>query len=461
MVRTIEAINAKYGKLPPQAIDLEEAIIAACILDREAVEMAVSYLAEACFYKNEHQIIFEAIKTLYAKAKPVDHLTLTNELRANDKLEVVGGLLEIMRIGSVISTAAHIEFHCQIVKQKFISREVIRIANELETSAYDETTDIADTIDLMEKHLDALHNSFTGGEEGKTTRNVARVTLREIEEDAKKTAEKKLVGIDTGLYSLNKATGGWRSPNFILIAARPSTGKTSLMLHFIIAAAKAGHWVNVYGFEMVASDLFRIVLSGEADIKRTKVRDGNLTTDDWKDLNNAVGRIEDLPIIWYDSADIKANRIKANTKRNRKNGKCEIVFVDYLQIVPPEDEKQVRETQISKISRTLKSITLNDKIPVVALAQLNRDVDRRTKGSKPVLADLRESGALEQDSDIVIFPYRTEEGNFNLNIAKHRRGKVGDVPIIANEEMTRFTDPVPDEYRAEIDLTNRYEKDPF
>lgn len=433
-------INSIYGRVPPQAIDVEQAVLGALMLESEAYSKIETILSDSSFYKHEHGIIFNVVKSLHKAEKPIDLMTVTNELKNTGKLEQVGGVMYLMKLTERVSTAAHIEFHSRIIKQKFIQREIIRISSEIQLQAYDDTQDVDDLLSFMTSEVDSLNDGIGGSDEGRTSHEIAKNAMKEIIEDYEKAKNNKLVGIDTGFYELNRMTGGWRSPNFVILAARPGVGKTSLMLHFAITAAKAGHWVNIYGYEMLSEDLFRIVLSGEADINRSKLRDGRLEQMDWDKINRAIGILENLPIIWYDKSDIKSNRIKTNTKKNVKAGKCDIVFADYLQIIPPEDDKNARELQISKISRTLKSITTSCKIPVISLAQLNRSIESRGKGTKPMLSDLRESGSLEQDADMVIFPFRDENEELLLSVSKHRRGRCFDIPIKVNEEMTKFYD---------------------
>ena len=467
---SIEQINAQYGKIPPQAVEVEEAVLGALMLERDAFEKIEQILTVESFYKEEHQKIFSTIESLAKRNKVIDLLTVTQELKDNNLLDVIGGPLHITQLTGLVSSAAHIEHHARIIKQKFMQREIIRISTQIQTMAYDDTQDVDDLLEFFEMEVDAVSDSMSGAEEGKTSSQVAKNALKEIEEDCKKAKDGRMIGIDTGFYELNKSTGGWRSPNFIILAARPGVGKTSLMLHFAITAAKAGHWVNIYGYEMMSEDSFRIALAGEADVNRTKLRDGKLDELDWVKINRAISILEKLPILWYDKSDIKSGRIKSNTKKNIKAGKCEIVFADYLQLIPAEEKKIIREQQIGEISRMLKSITTLCKIPVMALAQLNRDIEKRGKSAEPIDADLRESGSLEQDSDIIIFPFRDENNDFILKISKHRRGKRGYIPIHANEEMTKFYDIdnlAPEEFAVSAPMPinsgfyNNEKEDPF
>ena len=304
-----------YGKVPPQAIELEEAVLGALILENEAYDKISDILSVKSFYKSEHQTIFNEIEILHKADKRTDMMIISNELRNKNLIDTVGGVLFLLQLSNKVASAAHIEFHARIIKQKFIQREIIRISTEIQTLAYDDTQDVSDLLSLMDSELDLLNNGMNGLDEGRTTKEVAKSAMKEIEEDYKKAKENKLTGIPTGFYELNKATGGWKSPNFIILAARPGVGKTSLMLKFIITAAKAGFWCNVYGYEMLSEDLFRIIISGEADINRTNLRDGKLDEGDWVKINHSISMLENLPIIWYDKSDIKSGKIKSNTKK--------------------------------------------------------------------------------------------------------------------------------------------------
>jgi replicative DNA helicase len=439
-IKSEESLN---GLIPPQAIELEVAVLGALIIDNDSYYRIDEILTEAVFYKCEHQIIFGIIKDLHIRDRKVDLLTVSQAL-GDTAMNKIGGFLFLTELTNKILTSAHIEHHARIIVEKYLRRQVLSLTYEIQKQAFDDSIDVDDLLTNFSNEVDGLNMSFIGINSGKTSAHVSSVSIKEIEEDCKKAESGDIAGIPTGFHLLNKHTGGWRSPNFIILAARPGVGKTSLMLHFAITAARAGFWVNIYGYEMLAEDLFRIVLSGESRVGRTKIRDGKLDNSDWKDIQAAKRVLEKLPIIWYDNSQIKANQIKSITNKNMKAGKCDIIFVDYLQIIPPEDERVNRELQIAKISRLFKSISVTSKIPVMALAQLNRDIDKRQKGAEPLLADLRESGSLEQDSDIVIFPYRDENDNMVLKIAKHRRGICGTLPIGVNDEMTRFFDNILD-----------------
>lgn len=442
MKNQIDEINAQYGKIPPQAIDMEEAVLGSLMLEAEAIHKVSGVLTSNSFYKYEHQIIFDVVKSLADANRQIDLLTVTRALITTNQLETIGGPLYITQLTSKVASAAHIEAHARIIAQLYAQRELIRIGSETISEAYEEGTDIEDLLISVKQKISAIEDSTLGANTGQSHFNVIRETIKEIEKDCVQAKNGKQPGITTGLKTLNNATGGWRSTNLVIVAARPGIGKTSLALHFAKMAARAGSWVNFYGLEMKSSDLMRIMISGESSINRTRLRDGYINDKDWNAINASLINFERLPIIWNDYAGLTSSRIKSNTIRNRKAGRCDLIILDYLQLVKPIDKKAIREQQISEISRTLKEIALAENIPIICLSQLNR----AAAGEKPQLHHLRESGAIEQDADIVIFPWRNDTDNrFYISIAKNRRGTCGDFEIFANEEMTGFSDnPISD-----------------
>jgi replicative DNA helicase len=263
-------------------------------------------------------------------------------------------------------------------------------------------------------------------------------TLKELESDVVAAREQRTPGITTGFPSLDVSTGGWRNGNLIILAARPGVGKTSFALSFALSAAKAGFWVNFFSLEMAKEDLMRILISAESGIYRSNIRDGFLKDEDWHVINQAVTRLENLPILFRDAAGMTVNQIQSAIRKNRKNGKCDLVIIDYLQLIKSSQTKTVRELEVSEISRTLKTTALSLGVPVMALSQLNRAAGTET----PKLSNLRESGAIEQDADLVMFLHRPEpeQSIIRLSIAKHRRGRLGEIDIHANDEMTRFSE---------------------
>jgi replicative DNA helicase len=441
--KSIDQINAQYGKLPPQAIEVEQAVLGALMLEADAIHRVSDVIDTPSFYKMEHQKIFEVIKYVSTQQKPVDLLTVTMELKNRNILDEVGGPLEITQLTSRVASAAHIEFHARIIAQKFIQRELIRISSEIQVDSFDDTSDIDDLLNNARTKLNDVDNLILCSNSGQTSQVVAGEALKELEKDCVATRAGISPGVSTGLYHLDGVTGGWRNTNLIILAARPSVGKSSLALHFAYTAAMNGVWVNFYGLEMKNHDYFRILLSSLTDIPRSDIRDGNLTDEQWKKINEATGILEKLPIIWNDNPSVTVNHVRSNTIRNKRAGRCGLVIIDYLQLLKPSDKKAIREQQIADMSRTLKETAMSEDIPVIALSQLNRDVEKRSD-KEPGLSDLRESGAIEQDADAVLFLWDPEEPK--LKIGKNRRGKIGRINFWANKEKTVFGDSEPDTF---------------
>lgn len=447
---TIEQINAQYGKIPPQAVDVEEAVLGALMLERDAYVTVSDIIDTPSFYKEEHQNIFDVIKYLSVHEKTVDLLIVTQELRNRNLLDKVGGPLFITQLTSRVASAAHIGFHARIIAQKFIQREMIRKASEIIKMAYDDHEDVENLSEAWRKYGDQIEDVFTVADMGSSLKTVLKSTIKEIEEDCVRLKENKSPGIPTGFAQLDTNTGGWRPGNLIILGARPGTGKTSIGLHWAVMAAKAGYSVVFYSFEMRAEDLTKILLAVESNIYRSNIRDGNLTSTDWTQLNKAVSTLERLPITIQDSAGLTINQVQSSIRKNRKCGKCELVILDYLQLTKSSQPKAIRELEIAEISRTLKITALRENIPIIALSQLNRAAD----GETPKLSHLRESGAIEQDADLVCFLHKPDSNQnvIRLSVAKHRRGRLGEIDIHCNDQMTRFSEyPVSDNFQSKED----------
>ncbi len=432
---TIEQINAQYGKLPPQAVEVEEAVLGALMLERDAYVTVADIIDTSSFYKEEHQKIFEAIKYLSANEKPVDLLMVTQQLKDREQLDKVGGPGYITQLTRRVASAAHIEFHSRIIAQKYIQRELIRVSSEIQSKAYDDTIDVDDLLDFSKTEIIGVNNLIVNS--CKPTRTIIKEESIELEKDAVRYKEGISPGIPTGLIHLNYVTGGWRKTDLIILAARPSVGKSSLSFFFDRVASKNDFWVNHYSFEMSNGKIHRINLSAETGISRSNLRDGNLNDEDWIKINNANSRLYNSKVLWNDNSKLNVNHIMANTVRNVNSGKCDFLVVDYLQLIKPTDKRMVREQQIAEISRALKEIAMTCDIPVLALSQLNRDVEKRAD-KEPTMGDLRESGAIEQDADMIMFMW--DKDNPKLKIEKNRNGSVGYIDFWTNKERTIFKD---------------------
>ena len=421
------------GKIPPQDIEVEEAVLGALMLESDAINEVSGIITAESFYKHSHQVVFEAILGMAKYQQPIDLITVTKELRKLSKLEEIGGAMAITSMTSRIASAANIQHYARIIQQHYIKRKIITISSGITSKSFDDNTDIEEIIGDIRLGLSEIENMGISAQSGKHQTQVIDETCIEMEADCAKYEKGVAAGITTGFTLLDEALGGWRNTNLAIVASRPGVGKTSLALFFAKQAALSGKWVNFYGLEMKSTDLMRIVISGQSNVNRTDIRDGRLSERDWTEINKSIARIDKLPIIWNDFAGITTNHIQALTAKNRKSGKCDMVIIDYLGLITPSNSKQVREQQIAEMSRQLKVMALAENIPVIVLSQLNREA----VNDQPQLHHLRESGAIEQDADVVIFPWRKDDV-YNLIVAKNRRGKLGLFEIYANEEMTNF-----------------------
>lgn len=427
------------GKLPPQAIEVEEAVLGALMLEKDAYTSVAGIIDSQSFYKDEHQKIFKVVKDLAAKDKPVDLLLVVQELKARNQLDEIGGPTFIAQLARRVASSAHIEHHARIIAQAFYQREIIRRSSEMIKHAYEgEDIDVLES--LWRSYGDQLSDVCSIGNEGIHIKDVLKNTLAEMEADCVKAREGKLVGITTGFRLLDTLTGGWRPAALTILAARPKVGKSSVALHFAVHAAKAGFWVNFFSLEMRSEDLVRIQIAAETGIYRSSVRDGNITEKDWKTIHEkAVPSIEKMPFIFSDISGLTISELRGIVRKNRKNGRCDLVIVDYLQLVNGSN-KELREQQIAEITRTLKTTAKNENIPIIALSQLNR-IDET---DEPRLSNLRESGAIEQDADNVIFLHRPDPEGLpdviRLSVAKQRNGREDKWDIFTNKDRTLFAE---------------------
>jgi len=425
--------NSELGHIPPQAIEVEAAVLGALMLEADALAAVEGFLHPNSFYKNEHRIIYETIQKLKVDKKPVDLLTVTQAIKDSGKHEEVTASF-ITGLTRNVAAATNIEHHARIVAEMYSKREAIHDMADIINHAYS-GEDVEIISHMLKQAAERFGNHFTIADTGSHISLVLKNTIRDIEADAKATEANQTPGIKTGFKELDITVGGWRSGNMIVLAARPGIGKTSFALDFALTAAKAGYWVNIFSWEMNKEDLARIILSAESNVYRSDIRDGSLNSSDWKKINQAVSELENLPIIFRDAAGLSVQQVKASIHQNRKKGRCDFAIVDYMQLVKSQSSKSIRELEVSEISRTLKTVALTENIPVLALSQLNREAE----GKSPTLANLRESGAIEQDADVVIFLSKDGEA-IRLSIAKHRRGKLAEINVYHNGQMTRFSE---------------------
>ncbi|MFI5219024.1 MAG: replicative DNA helicase [Bacteroidia bacterium] len=441
------------GKLPPQAVDIEEAVLGALMLEKDALTAVIDILRPDCFYKESHQKIFTAIHKLFHSAEPIDILTVTHALKKSGELELVGGPYYITQLTNRIASAANIEFHARIILQKYIQRELIRISNDTIRDAYEDTSDVLNLLDSAEKNLFAIA-------EGNIRRNYESMpslisrAIKEIEFAANQPSG--VTGVPSGFTELDRVTAGWHKSDLIIIAARPGMGKTAMVLSLARnAAVKFNKPVAFFSLEMSSIQLVNRLIASETEIPSDKIRKGQLAHHEWEQLNAKIVPITQAPIYIDDTPALSIFELRAKCRRLVAEKKVQLIIVDYLQLmVGGTDNRQGnREQEISNISRSLKAISKELDIPIIAISQLSRAVESRGGTKRPQLSDLRESGAIEQDADLVLFIYRPEyydltedeqgnstQGIAEIIVAKNRNGALRNVNLKFIGHLTKFTD---------------------
>jgi replicative DNA helicase len=438
-------INLEKGKLPPQTLELEEAVLGAMMIDKKGVDEVIDILQPEAFYKDAHKYIFEAIFQLFTDSQPVDLLTVSAQLRKSGKLELAGGDYYLIQLTQKISSSAHIEFHSRIILQKFIQRSLIRISSEIIEDSYDESTDVFDLLDKAESKLyEVTQGNIKRSSE--TAQSLVIQAKKRIEEIAGKEG---LSGIATGFDSLDKVTSGWQPSDLIIIAARPGMGKTAFVLSMARnVAIDYGHPVALFSLEMSSVQLITRLISSETGLSSEKLRTGKLEKHEWEQLSIKVKNLEKAPLFIDDTPSLSIFDLRAKSRRLASQHGIKLIIVDYLQLMTAGGNNGKgsgnREQEISTISRNLKALAKELGVPVIALSQLSRAVESRPGHKRPLLSDLRESGAIEQDADIVSFIYRPEyykldewddegnsptQGQAEFIIAKHRNGSLESVKL--------------------------------
>lgn len=442
------------GKLPPQAVDLEEAVLGALMLEKDALSVVIDIVKAESFYKDTHQKIFEAITNLFQKSSPVDLLTVSAELRTLGYLEIIGGAYYLTQLTDRVVSAANIEYHARIISQKYIQRELIQISSQIITNAYDETTDIFDLLDTAEKSLFEVAQNNLRRDTQKID-DIMRTAVDALEKLRDRTDS--LTGVPSGFTALDRVTSGWQPSDLVIIAARPAMGKTAFVLSCARnAAVLHDKPVAVFSLEMSSLQLVNRLISGETEIEQEKLKRGTLADHEWTQLHSRIGKLTEAPLLIDDTPALNVFEFRAKCRRLKAQYDIQMVIVDYLQLMHGKADGKGgnREQEIGSISRALKSVAKELNIPVIALSQLSRAVESRPAASKrPQLSDLRESGSIEQDADMVLFLYRPEyygltedeEGNSTAGIAeiiiaKHRNGELATVPLKFVGKFVKFQD---------------------
>ena len=449
--------GANVERLPPQALEVEQAVLGAMLIDRRAIGRAIEVLDTDCFYHKSHNQIYEAILALYESNEAVDQLTLAEELRKRGQLEEVGDRVYLATLATQVASAANIDHHARIVLEKALSRKLIETSAQMSEQAYEDHRDIHEVIDWAAQRIFAL--SERGLSQGfAKLDSVLGETVEQIERVHNQAST--VSGVETGYRDLNDLTSGFQSGDLVIVAARPSVGKTALGLCLARnAAMEAGVGVGIFSLEMSSTQLAQRLLCIETRLDLHKLRTGRLREDDWVHLTRNITRLAQAPIYIDDTPGITVLEARAKARRLQREHGVGLIVVDYLQLMSGHQQFNSREQEISHISRGLKALAKELDLPVLAMAQLSRAVESRTD-RRPQLSDLRESGSIEQDADLVMFIYRPEvygmkdpegdsmEGHAEIIIGKQRNGPVGSVDMAWNGECATFENRAP-EYMIE------------
>jgi replicative DNA helicase len=443
-------ISESLGKLPPQALDLEEAVLGALMLEKNALNAVVEFLKPEHFYVEAHKEIYTAIIDLFKSSEPVDMRTVVNQLRKQAKLELVGGAYIIAELTAKVSSAANIEYHARVIIEMAIKRDLIQIASQIHHDAYEDVTDVFELLDKTEQSIFQISDSNLK----KNYDNMRNLMTRAIQElQTLKEHKDGLTGVPSGFTELDRMTSGWQKSDLVIIAARPGMGKTAFVVSALRnAAVDFKIPVAIFSLEMASIQLVNRMISAEAELESEKIKRGNLADHEWTQLVHKTSKLSSAPIFIDDTPAISILELRAKCRRLKAEHGIQVIVIDYLQLMRGEQGGN-REQEIASISRALKGIAKELSVPVLALSQLSRSVETRGGDKKPQLADLRESGSIEQDADIVMFLYRPEyykitvdeegmptQGTGEVIIAKHRNGSTGSVKLKFIGKYTKFAD---------------------
>ena len=457
-------IDTSFGHLQPQAIDIEKVVLGALMIDKDAFTVVSEIIKPETFYEARHQKIYEAVQSLNLQEKPVDIMTVTEELRHKGTLEDVGGPAYVVELSSQVASSAHIEYHAHILAQKFLARQLIQFASMIETDAFDETVDVDD---LMQKAEGALFeisqkNMLQDYVQIDTIVDQAHQLLLQASN-----REGGLTGVPSGVRKLDDITAGWQPSDLVIIAGRPAMGKTSFALS--IAKNVAIDYrkpIAFFSLEMNNVQLVNRLISNVCSIPGNKILNGQLTPDEWERFDSNIRKMQGAPIYVDDTPGLSIFELRTKARRLVREHGIELLMIDYLQLMNANGMRfNSRQEEVSTISRSLKGLAKELNIPVLALSQLSRAVEQRDgpEGKRPQLSDLRESGAIEQDADMVLFVHRPEyyhilqdekgndlHGMAQIIIAKHRKGATGDVLLNFRGEYTRFSNPEDIDFNAPL-----------
>jgi len=432
------------GNIPPQAIEVERSVLGAMLLQPEvAVSNALSLLTSDAFYKEGHRLIFESMAALYSRQQPVDIITVADELRRRGQLEAAGTIYYLSELTTDVISPAHIEFHCRIVLEKALKRQLIEVNSGIITQCYTESSDAFEVIDQAESQLFKLSERHMK-KSYVDLDSIVKPLLHNIWKISQ--THTGVTGVPSGYLWLDDKTGGWQKSDLIILAARPSMGKTALALS-MARNATIDHDIPVgfFSLEMSKEQLALRLLCAEARVNMQAVRTGRIKEDEYGKLATYVGKLERAKMFIDDTPGISILELRAKSRRMVDEQGVQLIIVDYLQLMSAPNIRESREREIASISRSLKGLAKDLDIPILALSQLNRSVEQRT-GGKPMLADLRESGSIEQDADVVLFVHRNRDDNAppdeqnvaSIIIGKQRNGEIGEIRLAWVGEYARF-----------------------
>ncbi len=448
-------IGVEAGKLPPQAVDMEEAVLGAVMLEKDAIYEVIEFLKPECFYKEANSKIYQAIVDLSIREEPIDLATVIQELRRKGILEEIGGPFYVTQLTMRVMSSVHAEYHARIIYQKYIQRELIRVSTNIQERAFDESADVEELLNHSEQSIfEITQNSIK--KDIQPLNVLLKDAIASIQE-AEGRAD-SLSGVPSGFTKLDRITAGWQPTDLVIIAARPSMGKTAFVLSMARnMAVEHKRGVALFSLEMSSQQLVKRMIVSETELESDKIRTGRLDKDEWTRLDTMITQLVEAPVFIDDTPALSVFEFRAKCRRLVQQHNISIAIIDYLQLMTwTGDTKGNREQEVSNISRSLKAIAKELNIPVIALSQLNRGVENRTglQNKRPQLADLRESGAIEQDADIVAFIHRPEyygftedeEGNSlrgiaEVIIAKHRNGALDDVQLKFKSNFAKFVEP--------------------
>lgn len=444
----LDSIGLEMGNKPPQALDVEEAVLGAMLLEPSCVDQAMEELVPGCFYDPRHRMIFEAISSLVTEHTPVDIITCSAKLKEKGNLEAVGGAVTLANLSEKVGSAAHIEYYVKILKQKTIQRDLISASHEILKDAFDDSIKVDDLIDKAQtKVYDAIQSNVR--REIQDIGSIINVAMNDIQAQQGNTG---VTGVPSGFPSIDKVTMGWQKSDLVILAARPSVGKTAFALNLARNAAVDHHMpIAVFSLEMSSIQLAKRLMTSESGLTADKIKGGvKLESFEWQQLEYKLKDLAKAPLYIDDTPGIQLMEFRTKAKNLVKNKGVRMIIVDYLQLMQgPTELRGMREQEVAAISRTLKATAKELEIPIIALSQLSRASVQRTGGNgKPQLSDLRESGSIEQDADMVIFIHRPDYIGMSENpedkektqiiIAKHRNGETLDIDMTFKSDQVRF-----------------------